>query len=91
MKGNARTAVTLAVIAVAAYLGYRWWRGRQGGGGGAGAGLGSNLNSVAPELIGGSAGPDSAPAYTAPTVNVNEVIQPGPPPQAPVPKGKAPV
>jgi hypothetical protein len=66
MNPRLRTALIIAGIAVAAYLGYRWWSNRQDS-----SGLGANLNSVAPELIGGSAGPSSGLTYNAGSTTVN--------------------
>lgn len=62
-----RTPILLGVAAVALYFGYRWYKNRQSGSaqGNAGSGLGSNLNSVAPELIAGSSGPASGLNYYA--------------------------
>lgn len=64
--------IVAGVIAV--YLGIRWYENRkaaQEGNTQGGAGLGSNLNSVAPELIGGSTGPSIGPALSTPiTINV---------------------
>lgn len=63
---NKRTRIILIVIllAVVAYLVYRWWQNRQGQPqGNLIPGTGSNLNSVAPELAAGSAGPSSGLNY----------------------------
>lgn len=68
LNDRAKTAILLAGVAVVAYLAYRWWRGRSGGS--PTDSFGTNLNSAAPALVGGSAGPDSGLSYTAPTVNV---------------------
>lgn len=70
LDDRAKTALILAGIAVAAYLGYRWWKNRSSSE--ASSGLGANLNSVAPALVGGSTGPDSGLDYTAPTINVSD-------------------
>ena len=62
--------VGLAALGVAAYVGYRWWQARQGNEVG---GLGTNLNSIAPELIGGSTGPSVGPAVNTPiSITLNE-------------------
>lgn len=66
---NKRTKTIFIVIAIAgaAYLAYRWYVGRQTSGT---PQLGTNLNSVAPELIGGSTGPQSGLNYYAGATNV---------------------
>lgn len=67
----------LLIVALAAagiYLAIRWYENRKAAENGTaqgGAGLGTNLNSVAPELIGGSTGPSIGPALSTPiTINV---------------------
>lgn len=67
MNPRLRTALIIAGIAVAAYLGYRWWQNRQG----SSQGLGANLNSVAPEMVAGSTGPESGLNYYAGSTTVN--------------------
>lgn len=62
--------VGIAAAAVAAYLAWRWYRNRETAGSPSPTGaLGTNLNSVAPELIGGSTGPSLGPAVSLP-VNI---------------------
>jgi len=65
---NAKIAIGVAVLAVGAYLVYRWYQNRQAQTSGQSAisQLGSNLNSMAPELVGGSSGPTSGPQVTMP-------------------------
>lgn len=72
MNPKLKTALIIAGLAVAAYLGYRWWENRSGGS----SGLGANLNSAAPELIAGSSGPDSGLDYNAgsTTLNITENV-----------------
>ena len=72
MNPRLKTALIIAGLAVAAYLGYRWWENRSGSSGG----LGANLNSAAPELIAGSSGPDSGLDYNAgsTTLNITENV-----------------
>jgi hypothetical protein len=67
-KPNTKTLLIIGALAVVAYFVYRWYVG--GGGsvsgaiqGNAGTGLGSNLNSIAPELVAGSTGPNSGLNY----------------------------
>lgn len=82
---NKRTKIILIAVgvAVAAYLAYRWYRNRQAGSNQSPTGgLGTNLNSVAPELVGGSAGPAVGPALSAP-ININLTEQVAPPPEPP--------
>lgn len=50
--------IGLAAVVVA-YFGYQWWQNRSSSGGSGVPQLGTNLNSVAPELIAGSTGPNS--------------------------------
>ena len=69
LKKEAKTTLILAGVAVAAYLAYRWYMNKQAANQGSGS-LGSNLNSVAPALIGGSAGPTSGLTYYAGATNV---------------------
>jgi hypothetical protein len=66
--------IALAVaLVIGAYLAYRYLSGKKSGNSSA---LGTNLNSVPAELIGGSSGPDSGLNYYAgdTTVNVTEDI-----------------
>lgn len=76
MNKNTRTVIVIGVLAVGAYLLYRWYKNRQaaaGTGQGAVSQLGSNLNSLAPELVGGSSGPSSGPQVTMPvTITLTE-------------------
>lgn len=73
--------IAAAVLAVAAFLAVRWYEKRQqavyGSGLTQGQDTGSNLNSVAPELVGGSTGPSIGPALSTPiTINVNSSAPP---------------
>jgi len=96
MSKNTKTLLWVGIIAVAAYLGYRWYKNKQASAAGAAAtsaplstsSAGSNLNSVAPELIGGgdAAGTTVQPVLTVPvTVSIDQTSQ-NPPaqPQTPV-------
>jgi hypothetical protein len=69
MDKKAKTTLILAGVAVAAYLAYRWYMNKQANSQSTGQ-LGSNLNSVAPALIGGSSGPTSGLSYYAGATNV---------------------
>lgn len=78
-KKTAHALIIVAVVAVAGYLAYRWYRNRQANGasGMNESGLGSNLNSVAPELVGGSAGPTAGPAVSMPlNITLQETAPP---------------
>lgn len=66
MDKKTKTVLLIAAAVVAAYMGYRWWQNRKSGG----AGLGTNLNSLAPALVAGSSGPASGLNYYAGTTNV---------------------
>ena len=74
-----KTPLILAGIAVAAWLAYRWWRGRQATTD-TGVTEGTNLNSAAPVLVGGSQGPDSGLTYSPapPIVNVSQPVAAAP-------------
>lgn len=62
-----KTLIILAVLAGGGYLAWRWYANyRAGQAGGGVPQLGTNLNSVAPELVGGSSGPAVAPAANIP-------------------------
>ncbi len=71
---NVKILIVVAVLAVAAYFGYQWWENRQANNdGNLIPGAGSNLNSPAPNLVGGSAGPNSGPAVSLPiTIDLTE-------------------
>lgn len=77
MNPRLRTALILAGIAVAAYVGYRWWQNRNAS---SSQGLGSNLGSVG-YLVGGSTGPSSGLNYYAasPNITLNEPVTSPPP------------
>lgn len=81
-KKNIKLIVVIAAVAVAAFLAWRWWSNRQatGNGNAVAPGGSSNLNSVAPELIGGSSGPEVGPAVSLP-VNITLMENSAPPPQ----------
>lgn len=91
---NRKTVLTVAIVgalAVGGYFLWQWWKGYQAQGGG-NLGLGTNLNSVAPELVGGSAGPTVQPAVSLP-VNITlseQVASAQPPAEAMQPVSAAP-
>lgn len=100
MSKRTRIILIVIVLAIVAYFAYRWWQNRNSGGLTSNtAGTGSNLNSVAPELAGGSTGPDSGLNYYpgntqldisvpgAPTETENNSGNPAPKPK---PKPKPP-
>jgi hypothetical protein len=74
MKKEYKIVLVVAALAVAAYLAIKWYENRQAASNGntqGGAADGSNLNSIAPELVGGSTGPSIGPALSTPiTINV---------------------
>jgi hypothetical protein len=101
-----RTRVILIVVAVAVagYLAWRWYQNSQSGSGTGntvGTDIGSNLNSPAPVLEGGSSsGDNSAPSYSAGSETINVELPNGDqsttaavPPKAPVktPPKKSPI
>jgi|SRR5215831_3100571 len=92
MNANTKKLVILGALAVSAYFAYRWWVNRQNGTDTGGLPqLGTNLNSVAPDLL---AGPGGGVQYTAPSTTVavsgsSETVNP-PTPKPPVKKPKKP-
>lgn len=74
MKKEHKILLGAAVIAVLAYLAIRWYENQKSsqlGNTQGGAAEGTNLNSIAPELVGGSTGPSIGPALSTPiTINV---------------------
>lgn len=73
MNKNLRIVLILAAVAGVAYVAYRWYEAKvaASGTGLATGQLGTNLNSIAPELVGGSeaGGTQVAPAVSVP-VNI---------------------
>lgn len=67
MDKKTKTILLVVGLAVGAWIAYSWWSNRQSGTGGQ---LGTNLNSIAPELIGGSTGPNSGLTYNAGAINL---------------------
>lgn len=99
---NKRTAIVLAAVAgvvVIGYVVYRWYQSRAASNSPTGS-VGTNLNSIAPELVGGSSGPSVGPALSAPVnITLNETspaasqapINPGGPNMSPVNQGNNPM
>jgi hypothetical protein len=67
-----RTKIILVVgaLIVAGYIAWRYYESKKNNESSGTGQLGSNLNSVAPELIGGSTGPSLGPAVSLP-ININ--------------------
>lgn len=86
MDKRLKTALILVGVAVAVYLGYRWYQNRQS----SSQGLGSNLNSAAPELVAGSSGPSSGLNYYAgsTTVDITEPVTSQKPVVGKIPYGR---
>jgi hypothetical protein len=80
MNKTGKALLLAGVAAVAVFLAWRWWQNRQAATAGGGQ-LGTNLNSIAPELVGGSSGPVAQPAFDVP-VNIT-VSSSSPPPDSP--------
>ena len=79
MNKQTRIWLFVGAAAIAVYFLYRYIQNRGGTESGSGA-LGTNLNSVAPELIGGSSGPSQGPAVDVPvTINVTDTSSTGSP------------
>jgi hypothetical protein len=78
---NVKLILIIGAVAVAGYFAWRWWQGRQSGTPGTSptGSFGTNLNSVAPELVGGSTGPSVGPALSTPVnITLNEQVAPPP-------------
>jgi hypothetical protein len=75
-----RALLLAGVAAVAVFLAWRWYQNYKAAQPGGGQ-LGTNLNSIAPELVGGSSGPVAQPAFDVP-VNIT-VTSSSPPPETP--------
>jgi hypothetical protein len=75
-----KLGLIVAAVAVAGYFAWKWWQNYQASQPGGGQ-LGTNLNSIAPELVGGSQGPDVQPAFNVP-VNIT-VTSSAPAPETP--------
>lgn len=80
MSKRTKVVLIVAALAAAGYIAYRLWKNRQGSGtGDQDSGLGANLNSVAPELVGGSSGPQVGPAVAMPlNITLQETAPAGP-------------
>ena len=92
MDKRTKVGLLIGVLAVAAYIAWKLWQGKQAGqsasdntNGASTSGTGSNLNSVAPELVAGATagGTNAAPGAVIP-VNVT-VEQEAPAPSSQVP------
>lgn len=80
MSKRTRTILIVIGLAVAAYLAYRWYQNKQSGGTNSPTGgLGTNLNSIAPELVGGATGPSSGLTYNQAPTTVNLTLPSGAP------------
>lgn len=74
------TLLILVALAVGAWFLWKWWKNYQAQGGGAPQ-LGTNLNSIAPELVGGSSGPQVQPAVSLPVnITLTETVASAQPP-----------
>lgn len=78
MSKRARTILIVAAVLVAAYFVYRWYTSRQSAmTNSPTGGLGTNLNSIAPELVAGSTGPSSGLTYNQAPTTVNLTLPNG--------------
>lgn len=78
MNKRTRTILIVIGVAVAAYLAYRWYTNRQSSATNSPTGsLGTNLNSIAPELVAGSTGPTSGLVYNQAPTTVNLTLPNG--------------
>lgn len=67
------TALIVVGAIVVGYVLFRWYQANKAGG--SGGQLGTNLNSVAPELVGGSSGPTAQPQFDMPVnITLTETI-----------------
>jgi hypothetical protein len=80
MSKQTKTLLIVGAVAIAAWLAWRWYKNRQANTSPSPTGAtGTNLNSVAPELIGGSSGPSVGPAVSTPiNITLNEASAPPP-------------
>lgn len=81
---NGRRLLIFGLIAVAAFLAWRMFEGYRASAGSSDSNapesLGTNLNSTAPELVGGSQGPEAGPAVQMPlTINLTTTDTAPPP------------
>jgi hypothetical protein len=80
VKKETKIILVVVALAIAGYIAVRWYENRQVASNGntqGGAADGSNLNSIAPELVGGSTGPSIGPALSTPvTINVTSSAPP---------------
>lgn len=73
MSKNTKTLLIVGAVAVAAFIIWRIYSARKAATGAQSptGSFGSNLNSIAPELVAGSSGPSSGPTVSLPvTINV---------------------
>lgn len=78
MPKRTRVILIVIVVAIAGYLAYRWYKNRNSTGlAGNTAGTGSNLNSLAPELVAGSSGPSSGLTYEPGSTTVDLTLPDG--------------
>lgn len=70
MSKRTKTILIVIAVVIAAYIAYRWWTNRQSNADNSQS-LGANLNSAAPELVGGSSGPDSGLNYNPGTTIID--------------------
>ena len=80
-----KTIILAGVLVLGAWFAWRYyqnWKAGQAGGGV--PQLGTNLNSMAPELVGGSTGPAVAPAVNTPiNITITDNTQRGAMPESP--------
>lgn len=82
MKKNTKTLIIAGVLVIAGYIAWRLYQNYKANQPGGGQ-LGTNLNSIAPELVGGSSGPVAQPAFNVP-VNISvSSSSPAPQPETP--------
>ena len=72
-----KTLILAAVLIGGGWLAWKWYQNYKAGQAGGGVPqLGTNLNSIAPELVGGSTGPAVAPAVNTPiNITITESTQ----------------
>lgn len=82
MKKDTKVLIIAAVVVAAGYIAWRLYQNYKANQPGGGQ-LGTNLNSIAPELVGGSQGPTAQPAFNVP-VNISvSSSSPAPQPETP--------
>lgn len=91
MSKRMRTILIIGGLLVVAYFVYRWYMNQQASSTNSPTGaLGTNLNSIAPEMVAGSTGPTSGLVYNQAPTTVNLTLPSGAPSQTITGNAQAP-